>query len=384
MAIRLGVRSSRSKVYKIDKFDFINDKIDKFNSQYTEYDIWHTRIEKINVPQIEKRVKYFHLMYVPFFPVGTQWTLRKTDGKLYNISGFERKIEEKIKKQKPQFYYFTFPLILIISLLFYFLPDYYRANINKQEISFLKTDSYKRNEKEYLKSIENLDQKINLLSENDYVKIRNFGDYFGKKKFLKIIEINNDSIKYAIVIYNKQFGADNFNLFKLNQYYTRNKTKFRTKSTTKNILRNSYLKSYTEYYHHKINSKEFGDLFTVSNEKQFIEGIYDSSRPLLIKQSYGFGRGEFHINFTNMGAPVKLIKIENLENEIKWSNQIPEDIKNSSSNNDDTFTLKSKEYNNTRNLKYKVQLTFENSKDEKSKYIIEGKNKEFSVKEVLE
>jgi len=137
--IRFGARSIFKKKYEIDKFDFIKTKIDDFNVPY-ELDIWNNKQVKNHNVQIELRIEYFHFMYIPVLPTGKIWTLRKADGKLYDLSSAKYKIESRIEKNYYPLYTFTLPILIFLSISGYILSVYanfyyrnYKTNKAREE-----------------------------------------------------------------------------------------------------------------------------------------------------------------------------------------------------------------------------------------------------------
>ncbi|MRX63271.1 hypothetical protein [Maribacter luteus] len=156
--LRIGFRSVFKKKYEIELFDFLLENTDEFNIPFTGLDLWNSKKSDIKVLQVEKRIEYFHFMYIPIFPIGKIWTLRKKDGKLYDINSVKYKIESRIKKTNYPIYTFSFPILIFLSISTYLLITYgkfyyrdYKSKKSKQEkILVLKEKLNKLNPPFYL------------------------------------------------------------------------------------------------------------------------------------------------------------------------------------------------------------------------------------------
>lgn len=122
--IRFGFRSIFNKKYDINQFDFLVNDLNKYNEAYRGIDLWNSKEANIKNLQVEKRIEYFHFMYIPVFPVGKVWTLRKEDGKLYDLESVKYRIEDRLGKSYYPLYTFLFPILILISILVFFLSIY--------------------------------------------------------------------------------------------------------------------------------------------------------------------------------------------------------------------------------------------------------------------
>ncbi|MBL3657566.1 hypothetical protein [Fulvivirga sediminis] len=120
--IVLGIRNVRASSYSIDDVPFIKDNIDAFNRPYNGLDFYNRKGEKRN--KIEKRVSYFHLSYIPVFPVGSAWTLRKEDGNIYDLGGAKYEIEKNLGKTRAPWYTFLLPLLAITIGAIFLIHEY--------------------------------------------------------------------------------------------------------------------------------------------------------------------------------------------------------------------------------------------------------------------
>ncbi|WBX77872.1 hypothetical protein PG911_06355 [Tenacibaculum ovolyticum] len=121
--IRFGIRNMRVKTYPISYFSITKEEADKYSLEYEKLDLWNSNKNiKVNKYQIEKRVCYFHIMFVPIFSTSIDWTTRKLDGKIYFTNKpCKDKILLKLRKKKFSHWYFNFiPIISFLLILFTF------------------------------------------------------------------------------------------------------------------------------------------------------------------------------------------------------------------------------------------------------------------------
>lgn len=98
MLIVFGVRNVTAKSYEPAQFGLIDPS-------------W-------NGTAIIAMVKYFHLMYIPFFPVGTQWALRQSDGKKYEMNySVKQHVEQAGVQLKTPWWAFSGLILVGVILL---------------------------------------------------------------------------------------------------------------------------------------------------------------------------------------------------------------------------------------------------------------------------
>ncbi|MEO9480105.1 MAG: hypothetical protein ABJO28_14490 [Maribacter dokdonensis] len=183
--IGFGTRNLRVKTYPISDFDITEDEAESFAIKFDGFDIWNSN-KKINIetPQIEKRVKYFHISFIPIFSTGTFWTTRKKDGLLYLTNEkCERKILKKIKKNRSPFYINLIPILaslFVIGLISYFSFGFIQHKIRGNKLT----------EQLWEKSSSQLIDKINKIKKGSVIE-------FEKKGFAKVIKKENDILHLA-------------------------------------------------------------------------------------------------------------------------------------------------------------------------------------------
>ncbi|HTL80294.1 MAG TPA: hypothetical protein VL651_01245 [Bacteroidia bacterium] len=97
MLIRFGIRSTSSKLFRPEELGLQNNPQDPY--------------------EIEVRAKYFHILYIPFFPVSKIAVIRKRDGKLYEIAAAYAKVGQMAIQQSSSPWYTYLGCILIPAML---------------------------------------------------------------------------------------------------------------------------------------------------------------------------------------------------------------------------------------------------------------------------
>ncbi|WP_158977315.1 hypothetical protein [Cellulophaga sp. L1A9] len=319
--IIFGLRSLKLKSYSFEEIGIANENSPK--------------------SRVEYRQKYFHLFFIPFFPVKKFFALRKEDGKLYDLNySLTYKIEDAIK-DKPKTPWYSFLVFILIFIM------YFSIFCNLQYKSFKdKQSDIKNYEKKALQN----KKELNNLNTNYLIKLTpsNSPYYMYKTdRFpLKVEKINGDSILLKKLFPNKLKYSSNKNLL---EYYFINKNLVDSIWIKKETLKSTIYLDYDKVYE---SEKEVGLDFFNENKKYIISDIESiEGRIVLQFIENKFNKEEISITLINYGEPCEIIKIENVfdnymfPNNIKWSNQLPQYLK---SNNaiGEKFYLKGPNPNN--------------------------------------
>lgn len=115
-----GIRTVHTKTYELEKFNISRSEAESFAVPYDGFDIWNqNKSLTAEIPRIEKRVEYIHIMFLPFFPIETHWTIRNQNG-LFKVNAIcEQKIKSIYPKNYGPWYAFFLPILFITGLLFY-------------------------------------------------------------------------------------------------------------------------------------------------------------------------------------------------------------------------------------------------------------------------
>ncbi len=122
-SIKFGIRTCRLKVYSCNYFKITDQEIDAFSLQYENLDVWNTyKKVKVDKPQIEKRIRYFHILFIPLFSLEVEWTTRRRDGLLYITNETcLKKIKSTLKRIRSPWYFNILPILALLSLLMLFI-----------------------------------------------------------------------------------------------------------------------------------------------------------------------------------------------------------------------------------------------------------------------
>ncbi|WP_422091796.1 hypothetical protein [Tenacibaculum ovolyticum] len=300
--------------------------------------------------KVEYRQQYFHLFFIPFFPIKKFYGLRKEDGKLYD---FTYKIENVIK-DKPKTPWYSFLGFILIFIMYFsiFLNFQYKDFTDKQ------TDI-----KDYEKKALQNEKELNNLNTNHLINLtpspsnNSYYRYSMDKLPLKVEKINGDSILLKKLYGNKLKYSNNTDIL---EYYFINKNLVDSIWLKKETLKRAIYLDYNDVYENK---KEAGIDFFNENKKYIIidiESIQDNIYLKFIENKYN--KEELSITLINYGEPCEIIKIENMlgkhqifPNNIKWSNQLPQYLK---SNNGigEKFYLKGLRPNKSYSYNFKIHL----------------------------
>lgn len=178
--IRFGLRTVKVKTYELNRFNITKEEAESFAVDYDGFDIWNfDKTLTVKTPQIEKRVKYFHIMFIPFFPTEVHWTTRNKNG-LFKINELcEKKVKSVYPKSYGPWYSFLAPIICLAFVFSYFTVDYVNGVIRKND---------------YADKIENdgqrLIKQLDSISTPFYLILKTPSSYFSKS-FQRVDSIHN-------------------------------------------------------------------------------------------------------------------------------------------------------------------------------------------------
>ncbi len=276
-SIRFGFRTTRVRTYDLRYFNITKDEAESFAVPYDGFDIWNTdKSMTVDKPRIEKRVKYFHIMFIPFFPSGIQWTIRNKNG-LFKVNALcERKIKTVNPKSYPPWYSFLAPIIAITAFLGYFM-------VNKIDTQVRRAN--------YAKKIE--DTRIQLIKELDSVAppyYMVFDESYNVLNFKRVDSIKNNTFYVTNVVY----GFDKYD----SNYEYHNV--FTTASLEPKVFsRESILKLIPE-------NREDASYQNQNIKLTEVIAVADFEKPLLEFNFHLSG-----ITIQNLGKPLTLVSFEN-------------------------------------------------------------------------
>lgn len=169
--IRFGFRTVRVKTYQLNEFNISNGEAESFAVNYDGFDLWNTNKKlTVEIPQIEKRVKYFHIMFVPFFPVETQWTIRNKKGVFKINQVCELKVKSTYPKSYAPWYSFLAPIICLLAIVSYFGIEFIQKKSNQSKY----TERLKNEHLELVNELDNIPPPYYIVFEGKYSTGDNF------------------------------------------------------------------------------------------------------------------------------------------------------------------------------------------------------------------
>lgn len=203
--IRFGIRNMRVKTYPISYFSITKEEADKYSLEYEKLDLWNSNKNiKVNKYQIEKRVCYFHIMFVPIFSTSVDWTTRKLDGKIYFTNKpCKDKILLKLRKKKFSHWYFNLipitSFLLILFTFFFFLGS--------EIISPAIKKSYYKHQAE--SKLQNNLESTNKLLNQKYTKNKNVLKKIDSTYFIEFQYLNSFGSNKEMLLSFSRYGKIN-------------------------------------------------------------------------------------------------------------------------------------------------------------------------------
>ncbi|KGO89895.1 hypothetical protein [Flavobacterium suncheonense] len=348
-------------------FGWYSFKVKSYSAKDLELDI-----EQWKDSSFEVRQKVFHLFWIPVFSLGKLYALKK-QGKLYDLQeNIVVKIRNKGRIRTP-WYSFLLPILLIaipiITGIYIYIAE-----------SIMKNNHYREDKKQYEIAITDVQNKLQKLSKNAYLRIINTEKPDNEKTLLKLIDFNNNN--YRFIIKKVRFPKNS------NEKYYFEDFGIDTLTFTKNELQKAICTDYDivkEY-------KPYGVRF-FGKEKYRIESIEYFDKPVIDgnidwdfwnvirKQKFQYYNSRFtgyknerswtfKLTFQNFGIPVNLIKIQNIENKIQWTDNLPIEFKSYEYLSD--IYVQASTTSDPDTLKFKSKFIFEDSFKNKYEYIVKG------------
>lgn len=335
---------------------------------YTPTDLGLENDENDNTT-FEVRQRCFHLFWIPVFGMGKVYAIRK-EGKLYDLPEEYIALITKQHKHKTPFYTFSFPILIIAGLLIYQI---------KQKITEYEGRQYLQ--AQYTHHLNHIDKEISHLTTDHYIKIKEIKDYGNNSKhsYLKIEEINNDSLKIFLIEPTPELSGSLYDFYYIKEIYSKNREKLDTLSLTRDELKKAICKDYNYNFYHT-NTVIGHDLLNNGNNYVIEEIEYMKGPLILIKHSY-----ELHkILLSNNGDPVELVEIKNIEGNVTCSDSLPLYVLTNSE-----FLLEMNDFyleNFVENpdAEYTCLLVFEDMKSNRYTYTLHSKSRETTVERVVQ
>jgi hypothetical protein len=229
---------------------------------------------------IERRQKYFHLFWIPFFGIGQIWTIKKQgDDKLYEPTPELHRLLEamNIQSKTPWYTFSLFFLLVGGGILF---------------SAYSAVDDYSRNKRYEASLVERKDELSNSINNPEFGTFFKMEDSKGEECFLKVIESNKNSIT---CLFSKKHSA-NYSEHKILEAFIADSV---TKSfDTITISKNDMLKTINEKDNYGFKGSEVikGAGNVILKEMKVV------CFPVFKTVGSGYQEGEFFVVLQNIGG----------------------------------------------------------------------------------
>ena len=329
----------------------------------------------------EVRQKVFHLFWLPFFSLGKVYARRK-GGKLYDVpNAIIAAIKAKGKIRTP-WYSFLLPILVATAFigvgLFIPTAEY-----------FMRRKSDKRDKEQYEVAINDVQQKLSHLTVNSYLRIvsKTKAESY-KAVFLKVVAIQGNT--YKCLVMEATHPSDE------SEKYSWSRPTSDTLTFAKSDIQKAVCTDYEQFQ----KTETCGFAFLGGNNIYVIDAIQYFDEPVIdgeidwyfwdtlrqrdfqyTERFTGFKNDRswtITLNLQNFGVPAKLMKIKNLEGNIKWIDTLPlsftpyEYLKE--------IPIQGSTTTDPAGLTFKSVLTFQDNNNKEYDYIVEGRPQFFTIK----
>lgn len=335
MRIVFGVKHFRLKTYTLEELN-ITDKV---------------------LPpglSIVRLQKYFHLYWIPFFPVGQEWGMMK-DNLYFDVPyEIETILDSREIKHKIPFYSFALPILVVAGFLFFWLQakvENYRYSLSRKE-----------------EVIENHAKLLELLSPpklRDYYDINATG--LGKLSSMsKVVGVTSDSVILQMQTYDSQKRMY-YSTLVLEDCFTKepDSTELATVaiSDLKKCIPTIDNYKYFSGYEMKVGEE---------NNTCILRGIVRSTGPVFRNAGKSIlSKGKIELMISNIGEMVTITELNYTYGNVNWITELPFEVKA-----DEDFVMRG---TYSEEPFYSIQITCKNLEGELFKYFLKGKNTDFSL-----
>jgi len=302
--------------------------------------------------QFEVRQAYFHLFWIPMFGLGKRWVVRKGDEEYDMPEGIKALAKKTLTGIRMPWYTCAGPLMfLTAAILFWGAYSYQSAQRHKK---------WDQNVKDRAAV---LTTKLQHLTTSDFITIENQFDASGHGVFLKVENIQGDTIMVTEIVAGKD------NAMEAENKYTKHAGTLPSIKVSHKQLLAAYPKElegeYLNEYLHAVN--------LINDDKKYIvKDVVRHYRPIVRVSSANFYKDEITIPCNNEGWPAIITDIKNVEGNIDWSEVINKKFPN-------TLFGKNAKYREP----YKFVMTLKDTTGHIYKYEINGLgNNEIAIQEL--
>lgn len=316
--------------------------------------------EKISA--FELRQKYFHIFYIPLFPIGQQWAARK-DGKLYNVASLlETHLNLQPVSKRTPWYTFTGPILIIAGLLIYGISEKVTA---MQGVRQAKQD--------YENKVAVLRDEIAKTDMHDYYWLVDNGP---AQSFvlLKVDSIQGGDITFSLL--RTDTPGQQMTPMTMQSLFMTEGAAAEKITLSKQKLESSFPGNFKD-------EGKGSDLLNDGHRYELHE-IRHLDGPILVDRGTGNWNGrDLTIEIVNIGWTGTLTKITNVSGSFKWVTPLPAVIETamvSYAHGNGIFQLHG--VNETAYPTYKAELIMVDSSQKEHKYVLQGEGNMKSLVQV--
>ncbi len=231
-------------------------------------------------------------------------------------------------------------------------------------------DSYLWEENKYNNKIEYIEKSLNQLTTDHFFEINDIKDRYETGHDTYFLKVDSVSEKFVVFRYFKM--EDRFpTIYEIEKYYEKIKHSTPSVKFSKEELKKSYTNDYKSFKNMK---REGINFIPESQKKYFISEAFKAYKPNIFLLTGGYGYGFISIELGNDGWPAKLLDITNIEGELNWINELPQEVKSKGHYFDTGIVLRADNFEYGR--PYKFIITLSDTIGRVEKFLIEGVNME--------
>lgn len=329
----------------------------------------------------EVRQKVFHIFWIPVFSLGKEYVVRIQDRKYDMPDQIVSKIKWKRKIRTP-WYAFLFPILAVL------IPVIVGIYINIAEAA-MRNNRYHKEQKQYATVVSELQHQLHELKRNNYLRLFNTAKPNSEDIILlKVIDIQDSVYSFqAKSVHHPKSSRDTYYI----ENYSTDTLRFTKKQLEKAICpdykiitdKQAYGVSFLGADKYIIDQIEYFDQPVIDGPVDWYFWNTLRQRNFVLYNIHYTGDQRnrlvnFYLELQNFGIPVNLIQIQNLENNLQWTDTLP--IKIGAYKYLNKYYIHAITPSHIDSLKFKSKFIFEDSLKNKYEYMITGTGNTYEIK----
>jgi hypothetical protein len=237
-------------------------------------------------------------------------------------------------------------------------------------ITFKKGSKKQYHETKYELKVQQNIKQLSVLNSNDYIKLITSRNNDLQGQFIKVVKLKHDSV--LIKKLNTDLGYSDKVSHKVKSYFVENKNDVDSIWIHKSLLRKAICVSYDSLFQDLTFGVDFfndGNYYLISDIERIDNG------PIIKNRGTGSCGKSVSIELFNYGAACHIVKIENIEGDVRWTQSLPYFLKTNDKSN--YFYLEGDNYKVDTYYDFILHLEIENK--EIYKYRLSGTNLDLRV-----